>query len=161
MRCMSARTNVAGSSRCRLVEVAGIEPASFDASMSLLRAQSISDCREAGGHRQPPVSVADFGVPAASSASTAGKPCFMRARQLRRARIRRPTRYLNQPKLNQAASASSSLETLAFVFGSGSLTWLRRPRLASLTSTAEVETDHPLGVFVRHPLYRRSVTALQ
>ena len=31
----------------------------------------------------------------------------------------------------------------AFVFGSGSLTWLRRPRLASPTLTTEVETNHP------------------
>ena len=45
-----------------------------------------------------------------------------------------------------AASASSELEVLAFVVCSGSLTWLRRPRLASLISTVKVETDHPLGV---------------
>lgn len=43
-----------------------------------------------------------------------------------------------------AASARSSFEVLAFVFGSGSLTWIRRPRLASLTSSVKVETDHPL-----------------
>src|SRR6202034_246027 len=30
-----------------------------------------------------------------------------------------------------------------FVFGAGSLTWFRRPRLASPTLTTEVETNHP------------------
>src|SRR5271166_1612962 len=33
----------------------------------------------------------------------------------------------------------------AFVLVSGSLTWLRRPRLASPTSTTGVEACHPLG----------------
>ena len=33
---------------------------------------------------------------------------------------------------------------MAFIFGSGSLTWLRTPRLASFTRTTNVETNHPL-----------------
>src|ERR1035437_164751 len=34
---------------------------------------------------------------------------------------------------------------MAFIFVSGSFTWFRRPRLASLTSTSNVETNHPLA----------------
>ena len=35
---------------------------------------------------------------------------------------------------------------MAFIFGSGSLTWLRTPRLASFTRTTNVETNHPLEI---------------
>src|SRR5271170_3118713 len=36
-------------------------------------------------------------------------------------------------------------EAWRLFFVSGSLTWLRRPRLASFTSTTHVETNHPLA----------------
>jgi hypothetical protein len=51
--------------------------------------------------------------------------------------------------------------TLAFVFVSGSLTWIRRPRLASLASSVKVETDHPRVICVAGAtpgLYRSAVT---
>jgi hypothetical protein len=47
---------------------------------------------------------------------------------------------------------------LGVYFCSGSLTWFRRPRLASFTPTTNVETNHPLVLFTTTlaevPFYR-------
>src|SRR5213592_4179362 len=47
-----------------------------------------------------------------------------------------------------AANASSGS---AFVLCSGSLSWIRRPRLASPASTTEVVANHPRGVVKEQP----------
>jgi len=54
-----------GSNISTLVEVAGIEPASFNASMSLLRAQPTKDCRGSAWRRRRTDPLADEKSPAA------------------------------------------------------------------------------------------------
>ena len=45
--------------------------------------------------------------------------------------------------VRQPVRALSAVARWRLLFGSGSLTWFRRPRLASPASTTEVEADHP------------------
>ena len=116
------------------VEVAGIEPASFDASTGLLRAQPAIRSR---APRSPPASARSpsrLNVPAGLSTRPAGKPYLMTPVPDPQGWGRTDGLLVRQPVRAEARR---------LFIGSGSLTWFRRPRLASPELTAEVEANHP------------------
>ena len=133
-----------------LVEVAGIEPASAGFSVGLLRAQSTGDCRERRCCRRRRRPVSDLVVPRAPSARARGKPYFMM-----------PVIWSVGlgPGGHRCPRQRARAEARRLFVCSGSLTWLRRPRLASPTSTTNVETIHPRVVrfCTAPPCYRSGV----
>gem|GEM_PF-5343439 len=116
------------------MEVAGIEPASAGFSVGLLRAQSTGDCRGRRCCRRRRRPVSDLVVPRAPSARARGKPYFMM-----------PVIWSVGlgPGGHRCPRQRARAEARRLFVCSGSLTWLRRPRLASPTSTTNVETIHP------------------
>jgi len=117
-----------------LVEVAGIEPASAGFSVGLLRAQSTGDCRGRRCCRRRRRPVSDLVVPRTPSAPVRGKPYFMM-----------PVSWSVGlgPGGHRCSRQRAQAEAWRLFVCSGSFTWLRRPRLASPTSTTNVETIHP------------------
>ena len=128
--CSLSRTFLDGT----VVEVAGIEPASAGFSVGLLRAQSTGDCRGRRCCRRRRRPVSDLVVPRAPSAMVRGKPYFMM-----------PVNWTVGlgPGGHRCPRQRARAEARRLFVCSGSLTWLRRPRLASPTSTTNVETIHP------------------
>ena len=114
----------------------GIEPGSSSFLMILLRAQSTGNCRERLYCQHRRRTVSSSVVPSKPLASLVGKSYFYDTHLLNR---RTGSRWMLLPKQQAQAEAWR-----LFIF-SGSLTWILRPRLASLTSTTSVETIHPHG----------------
>src|ERR1700694_852356 len=102
-----------------VVEVAGVEPASPELLVGLLRAQPMIDLGRAAGHRRSAVAQSSLGVPAGPEALPASEPLSMTHRPSeRRARRGRATQF--------SYAAIAMLLSLAFVVCVGSLTTFRQ-----------------------------------
>ena len=118
------------------MEVAGIEPASFSLSPSILRAQPVifsaacSPLAPSGGYSQ-------LNFPYDRLAQPQGKPRFMTPAIGPQGLDQTDGLLIKQPVL------VALLPLLAFIGFPVVLRGIRGPRLASLGSTAKVETDHP------------------
>ncbi len=127
------------------VEVAGIEPASFDDSTGLLRAHLVALCR---APRSPPAAarcLSQLNFPGGPPALPLGEPYLMTPGPDPQGWGRTDGLFLRQPVRAEARHL--------FLF-SGSLTWFLKPRLASPESTTEVEASHPHVKYQHHSSYR-------
>ena len=115
--------------------MAGIEPASFSFLVGLLRAQIEKNCRP----RMTPISLPQAYPKKLSS----GRPWAKRPKQVSLfvAQI-----HSMRPRVAERClliKRQGRVVTRRLFYVSGSFTWLRRPRLASPTSTTKVEACHP------------------